>query len=443
MSTLSNDDVTALIAHVHSKSIEKALFPFVKHIQSLLSSRCDLGKTERTAQLVSEMGVRVGQAVEQFVSAGQLVAGENPQLAAELSEACHLARQAGQAIVQQTQYQMEPGRGVVYACDRHSLVQAAKRLVQAVTRVLVLGDQATVLQLLAAKDRVTACLTELAKRSSFAEFMSQFAELGQHMVQLGQLSGERQADVKCEIARCKLAHMRSALEKAVGLQLTASKLYLRHPDNTCAQRLRADVLAHMRLSLDSLADVVARRQQERQSRSSPRLPDHQILGQLASERGLIGHSVQVAQALDWHGFELAWERCLTVCLLISQLHSCPPCWWAAADWLEYYVQTLGNMLLTSMRALEVLTPASKVAQENLDAFLDTWRCVVTNELGHLLLTVLDQASTLGRRQNTLATNGGNGAGGSGSVSPETSAPEGGSKKAANHAQAGPLPSKAN
>lgn len=53
--------------------------------------------TEKTTQALVRVGQAVCLAVERFVSVGQTIATENPEISADMCQACAEARNAGQS----------------------------------------------------------------------------------------------------------------------------------------------------------------------------------------------------------------------------------------------------------------------------------------------------------------------------------------------------------
>jgi len=76
--------------------------------------------------------------------------------------------------------------------ERGGVVRAARALLAAVTRVLLLADVVVVKQLLLAKDRVARTLGRLEGVGNFTEFVKAFSQFGAEMVELAHLTGDRQ-----------------------------------------------------------------------------------------------------------------------------------------------------------------------------------------------------------------------------------------------------------
>lgn len=126
--------------------------------------------------------------------------------------------------------------------DRSALVRAARCLLGAVTRVLLLADIVVVKQLLLAKVKVSRFALHVLKRpnhflhqvshsldrlesvSNFTEFVKAFSQFGAEMVELAHLTGDRQNDLKDERRRAQMAAARQVLERSTMMLLTSSKV---------------------------------------------------------------------------------------------------------------------------------------------------------------------------------------------------------------------------
>ncbi|KAJ3660646.1 hypothetical protein Zmor_005085 [Zophobas morio] len=140
--------------------------------------------------------------------------------------------------------------------DRATLVRAARCLLGAITRVLLLADIVVVKQLLLAKDKVSHSLDRLESVNNFTEFVKAFSQFGAEMVELAHLTGDRQNDLKDERRRAQMAAARQVLERSTMMLLTSSKTCLRHPDCSSSRENRDTVFCQMRRAMDLIHFVV-------------------------------------------------------------------------------------------------------------------------------------------------------------------------------------------
>lgn len=239
---------------IKTRSIEQTLVPLVTQITTLVNHREKYGtrpKSDKAIRAVMKVGSAVQSAVERFVTVGETIADENPDIQPEMYDACHEARSAGGTIASLSYPVQEGGtsNGPSTAVDRNVLVRAARQLLSSVTRVLLIADRVLVKQVLKAEDKVAYSLTRLENTNNFTEFVKIFTQFGGEMVDLAHRTGDRQHDLKSEKRRAQMQVGRIVLERHTMLLLTASKTLLRHPDCESARQTRDGVFRQMRTSL--------------------------------------------------------------------------------------------------------------------------------------------------------------------------------------------------
>ncbi|CAH1372104.1 unnamed protein product [Tenebrio molitor] len=234
---------------IKTRSIEQTLLPLIKQISSLVEQHGTVGALRPSA--VARVGQAVNLAVERFVTVGEAIADDYPEVRQGMYEACKEARQAGGAIehiCEETDEEVLPDRG--------TLVRASRCLLGAITRVLLLADIVVVKQLLLAKDKVSHSLDRLESVNNFTEFVKAFSQFGAEMVELAHLTGDRQNDLKDERRRAQMAAARQVLERSTMMLLTSSKTCLRHPDCSSSRENRDTVFCQMRRAMDLIHFVV-------------------------------------------------------------------------------------------------------------------------------------------------------------------------------------------
>ncbi|XP_051157686.1 alpha-catulin [Leptopilina boulardi] len=207
--------------------------------------------SDQNLRAVARVGQAVNLAVDRFVTVGETIADDNPEINQGMYEACKEARVAGSAIEKLCECAMEDN-----VDDRGAVVRAARCLLVSVTRVLLLADIVVVKQLLLAKDKVARSLGRLESVSNFTEFVKAFSQFGAEMVELAHLTGDRQNDLKDERRRAQMAAARQVLERSTMMLLTSSKACLRHPDCPSAKENRDTVFCQMRRAMDLIHYVV-------------------------------------------------------------------------------------------------------------------------------------------------------------------------------------------
>ncbi|CAF0862489.1 unnamed protein product [Didymodactylos carnosus] len=243
---------------IKTKSIESTLVPLVTQISTLINfkEKPRSTTTDKTLNAINRVGDAVHLAVERFVSVGEAIAIENPDIKVDLLEACQESRNAGEAIQRITCVEYDNSGKPVCVTNRQSMIQAARGLLSAVTKVLLLADMIVVKQIINVKKKVVTTLSRLESVTSFSEFVKTFGQYGNQMVELAHLTGDRQNDLKDERRRSQLSASRTILEKSTMLILTSSKTYLRHTECVHARKCRELVYSHVRRALDMVQLIV-------------------------------------------------------------------------------------------------------------------------------------------------------------------------------------------
>ncbi|XP_037915686.1 alpha-catulin isoform X3 [Hermetia illucens] len=244
--------------------------------------------SERTMRAIGRVGQSVNLAVERFVTVGETIADDNPEIKADMYEACKDARAAGSSIERLCEITATDPLGYPPPdgplADRSAMVRAARALLSSVTRVLLLADIVVVKQLLVAKDKVAKSLGRLESVASFTEFVKAFSVFGAEMVELAHVTGDRQNDLKDERRRAQMGSARQVLERSTMMLLTSSKACLRHPECNNSRENRDTVFCQMRRAMDLIHYVVKDGVLESSSASDRLSPRGQISSDWDSER---------------------------------------------------------------------------------------------------------------------------------------------------------------
>ncbi|XP_037031790.1 alpha-catulin isoform X4 [Bradysia coprophila] len=240
-------------------SIERTLIPLIKQISTLVQHRTERShvSSERTLRAIGRVGQAVSLAVERFVTVGETIADDNPEIRQDMYDACKDARAAGSSIERLCEITVTDPLGYDGPlADRSAMVRAARGLLSSVTRVLLLADIVVVKQLLLAKDKVAKSLGRLESVANFTEFVKAFSVFGAEMVELAHVTGDRQNDLKDERRRAQMAAARQVLERSTMMLLTSSKTCLRHPECGDSRENRDTVFCQMRRAMDLIHYVV-------------------------------------------------------------------------------------------------------------------------------------------------------------------------------------------
>ncbi|XP_064598146.1 alpha-catulin-like isoform X2 [Liolophura sinensis] len=247
-----------LSLEIRTKSVEQTLIPLVTQITTLVNHKERSKVTEKTLKTLVCVGQAVNLAVERFVTVGETIGEENPEIKDDMCDACNEAREAGANIQTLTDasFSGPQGAGQTLA-EKTAMVRAARQLLSAITKVLLLADRIVVKQIFIAKDKVLNSLSYFEGVYNFPDFVKAFRQFGNDMVELAHLTGDRQNDLKSDKQRAQMGAARTVLEKSTMMLLTSCKTSLRHPDCDSARTNREGVFRLMRKALDLVQHVVS------------------------------------------------------------------------------------------------------------------------------------------------------------------------------------------
>lgn len=135
------------------------------------------------------------------------------------------------------------------------MVRAARNLLSAVTRLLILADMVDVHLLLKSLHVVEEDLQKLKNASSQGELLENIKQFGRNASELMNQAAKRQQELKDPQLRDDLAAARAVLKKHSTMLLTASKVYVRHPELAAAKANRDYVLKQVCEAVNTINDV--------------------------------------------------------------------------------------------------------------------------------------------------------------------------------------------
>ena len=207
-----------------------------------------LGKSKRASALVAA----VEKATENFIERGEQIAYENPDITQEMLAAVDEVRKTGSTMsTAAREFSEDPCSSL----KRGNMVRAARNLLSAVTRLLILADMVDVHLLLKSLHVVEDDLDKLRDASSQDELMSNMRQFGRNANELIKQAAKRQQELKDPQLRDDLAAARAILKKHSTMLLTASKVYVRHPELDLAKINRDYVLKQVCEAVNTISDV--------------------------------------------------------------------------------------------------------------------------------------------------------------------------------------------
>ncbi|XP_061194610.1 catenin alpha-2-like isoform X4 [Saccostrea echinata] len=212
---------------IRTMSVEKTLEPLVTQVTTLVNQKSPSNKKKGRSKKAHVLSAAVQKATENFIARGEEIANENPDIRPDMMAAVDEVRKTGEVMRDaSTEFAAEP----CSLSKRGAMVRAARALLSAVTRLLILADMVDVHLLLKSLRMVEGDLDRVRNATSQQELMSSFKDLGESLVDLAQRAAQRQNDLKDPRRRDDLAAARAVLKKNSMMLLTTSKAYVRHPE---------------------------------------------------------------------------------------------------------------------------------------------------------------------------------------------------------------------
>ncbi|GAB1599002.1 catenin alpha-like isoform X2 [Argonauta hians] len=220
---------------IRTKSVEKTLEPLVTQVTTLVSQNGPVKKKKGHSKKAHVLSAAVQKATENFIERGEEIAEENPEIREDMLLAVEDVRKIGDEMGRASQ---EFANDPCSSAKRSAMVLAARGLLSAVTRLLILADMSDVNHLLKTLHHVENDLDRIKNASSQQELLASFDDFGKSVQQLSDRAAKRQADLKDPRRRDDLAAARAVLKKNNMMLLTTSKAYVRHPELSAARENR-------------------------------------------------------------------------------------------------------------------------------------------------------------------------------------------------------------
>lgn len=252
---------------IRSLTVEKTLEPLVTQVTTLVNktgpSSERKGQSKRADVLVATME----KATEIFILKGREIAAENPGMAGELYAAIEDVSKTGQHMsLMSRKFAEDP----CSSAKRADIIKAARPLLLAVTRLLIVADMIDVQRLLSSLKVVENDLMAIKNAYSqkeVSDFRDAFWSNTDRLI--GEV-GARQQELKDWRSKVKLAAARAVLKKNRTLLLTASKVYVRHPEISEARENRDFAFAQVCEAVNTISDVA----QDKSFYLNDRLAEH-------------------------------------------------------------------------------------------------------------------------------------------------------------------------
>ncbi|MEE6479025.1 hypothetical protein FKM82_012099 [Ascaphus truei] len=214
---------------IRTLAVERLLEPLVTQVTTLVNSsnKGPSNKKKGRSKKAHVLAASVEQATQNFLEKGDKIAKESQFLKEELVAAVEDVRKQGEV--------MRSGSGD-FADDpcssvkRGQMVRAARALLSAVTRLLILADMADVYKLLVQLKVVEEGIMRLRNADTEQDLGIQYKALKAEVDKLNVMTAKRQQELKDVGHRDQMAAARGILQKNIPILYTASQACLQHPD---------------------------------------------------------------------------------------------------------------------------------------------------------------------------------------------------------------------
>ncbi|XP_063313681.1 catenin alpha-2 isoform X1 [Pelobates fuscus] len=239
---------------IRTLTVESLLEPLVTQVTTLVntSNKGPSGKKKGRSKKAHVLAASVEQATHNFLEKGEQIAKESHDLKEDLISAVEDVRKQGDTMrIASSEFADDPCSSV----KRGTMVRAARALLSAVTRLLILADMADVMRLLTHLKIVEDALETVKNATNEQDLAQRFKEFGKEMVKLNYVAARRQQELKDPHCRDEMAAARGALKKNATMLYTASQAYLRHPDVAATRANRDYVFKQVQEAIAGISNA--------------------------------------------------------------------------------------------------------------------------------------------------------------------------------------------
>uniref|UniRef100_A0A8C5QE76 Catenin alpha-1 n=2 Tax=Leptobrachium leishanense TaxID=445787 RepID=A0A8C5QE76_9ANUR len=225
---------------IRTLAVERLLEPLVTQVTTLVNSsnKGPSNKKKGRSKKAHVLASSVEQATQNFLEKGDKIAKESQFLKEELVAAVEDVRKQGDLMKSASgEFADDPCSSV----KRGNMVRAARALLSAVTRLLILADMADVYKLLVQLKVVEEGIAKVKNAGTEQELGIQYKALKAEVDKLNLMAAKRQQELKDIGHRDQMAAARGILQKNIPILYTASQACLQHPD-VAAYRANRDLI---------------------------------------------------------------------------------------------------------------------------------------------------------------------------------------------------------
>ncbi|XP_063095630.1 catenin alpha-3 isoform X2 [Cavia porcellus] len=262
---------------VQTFTVEKLLEPLIIQVTTLVNcpqnpSNRKKGRSKRARVLIAS----VEEATWNLLDKGEKIAQEATVLKEELTSALGEVRKESEALkISAERFTDDP----CYLPKREAVVQAARDLLAAVTRLLILADMIDVLCLLQHVSSFQRTFESFKNVSNKSDLQKAYQKLGKELENLDYLAFKRQQDLKSPNQRDEIAGARAKLKENSPLLHSICSACLEHSDVASLKASKDTVCEEIQNALN----VISKASQGIENMAAPSEPQAATLGSALDE----------------------------------------------------------------------------------------------------------------------------------------------------------------
>ncbi|XP_060624902.2 catenin alpha-3 [Anolis sagrei] len=238
---------------IQTRTVEKLLEPLIIQVTTLMNcpqnpSNKKKGCSKRARVILAS----VEEATWNLLDKGEKITKEAPVLVDELNAALRDVRKESEALkISAKTFTDDP----CYVPKREAVVQVARTLLAAVTRLLILADMIDVSYLLQHLTTVQRTFESLRKVSTRSEMQKIYENLQGELKKLDHLAYKRQQDLKSNNQRDDIAAARASLKENLPLLHSICSACLEHSDIMSLAASKDSVCNEIQNALDVISNA--------------------------------------------------------------------------------------------------------------------------------------------------------------------------------------------
>nr|AAI26683.1 Catenin (cadherin-associated protein), alpha 3 [Bos taurus] len=262
---------------VQTFTVEKLLEPLIIQVTTLVNCpQNPSNRKKRRSKRARVLLASVEEATWNLLDKGEKIAQEATVLKEELTGALEEVRKESEALkVSAERFADDP----CYLPKREAVVQAARALLAAVTRLLVLADMIDVMCLLQHVSAFQRTFESLKNVSNKSDLKKTYQKLGKELENLDYLAFKRQQDLKSPNQRDEIAGARASLKENSPILHSICSACLEHSDVASLKASKDTVCGEIQNALN----VISNASQGIQNMLGPPEPQAATLGSALDE----------------------------------------------------------------------------------------------------------------------------------------------------------------